>query len=196
VGEEIIKSPGQQWPGTFLETVMGKRSDFEHRELAYYPTPVEAVRPLLPHLPGNVTFCEPCAGAGVLVRHLEDAGHNCLSAFDVSPRTEGIYIGDASFIGEKDVNGCAYIITNPPWERTVLHQIIERCSTLRPTWLLFDADWMHTKQATPYLEICQIIVSVGRVKWIEGSAGAGKDNACWYLFSKGPRNITTFWGRQ
>jgi len=52
----------------------------------------------------------------------------------------------------------------------------------RPTWLLFDADWAHTKQAIPYLEMCLKIVAVGRVKWIEGSEGPGKDNAAWYLF--------------
>jgi hypothetical protein len=176
---------------------MGKRSNFEHKELAYYPTPVEAVRPLLTFLTPRATFCEPCAGAGVLVKHLEDAGNKCLSSFDVQPRAEGIYRKDASFISAEDVDGCAYIITNPPWERTVLHQIIERCAALRPTWLLFDADWMHTKQASPYLKICHRIVSVGRVKWIEGTKGAGKDNACWYMFETDRKyyDPPRFWGR-
>lgn len=175
---------------------MGKRSDFEHRELAYYPTPVEAVRPLLAYLPKGSTFCEPCAGAGVLADHLQAVGHCCVSAFDVVPREPWIRQGDASFISKKDLNDADYIITNPPWERTVLHQIIERCAALRQTWLLFDADWMHTKQAKPYLEICHMIVSVGRVKWIEGSAGAGKDNACWYLFDMDSKHDTSFIGRQ
>lgn len=173
---------------------MGKRSNFQREKLDYYPTPKPAVIPLLPHLPRMATFCEPCAGAGVLIDHLMEAGHFCPSSFDVEPRKPGIRRHDASFIVEEDVQGCDLIITNPPWDRPPLHQIIERCSALRPTWLLFDADWMHTKQARPYLAYCAKIVAVGRVKWIEDSAGAGKDNCCWYLFEKttGP---TLFFGQ-
>ena len=40
---------------------------------------------------------------------------------------------------------------------------------LAPTWLLFDADWAHTKQAAPYLRHCSHIVSVGRVHWMAGT---------------------------
>lgn len=161
---------------------MGKRSDFEARKLAFYPTPMAAVKPLMSFLPDKISFCEPCAGDGALVKHLEYHGHGCTMAYDVEPRADWIIRQDASWITEAEICGADFIITNPPWERTVLHQIIDRCSRLAPTWLLFDADWMHTRQAAPYLEYCHRIVSVGRVKWIEESAGAGKDNACWYLF--------------
>jgi hypothetical protein len=182
---------------TAMRSIMGKRSNFERRELDYYPTPVEAVSPLLRYLGDDATFCEPCAGAGALISHLEAVGHKCVSAFDVAPRAEGIAVGDAAWITEDQLNNANYIITNPPWERVVLHQIIARCASLRPTWLLFDADWMHTRQAKPYLEICHAISSVGRVKWIEGSKGAGKDNSCWYLFDSQKAALTTnFWGRQ
>ncbi len=173
---------------------MGKRSDFEREALDFYPTPMAAVNPLLPFLMPGGTFCEPCAGAGDLVRHLEAAGLRCVSAFDVKPRHDGIRQHDASFITKADLNGAKYIITNPPWDRPPMHQIIERCSLIAPTWLLFDADWMHTRQAVPYLKYCAMIVAVGRVKWIEGSDGAGKDNCCWYLFGPEPTE-TVFYGR-
>jgi hypothetical protein len=53
---------------------------------------------------------------------------------------------------------------------------------------------MHTKQAKPYLEICSRVVSIGRVKWIDGSASVGKENCCWYLFQNKP--VTTlFFGQ-
>ena len=161
---------------------MGKRSDFERKALDFYPTPIEAVRPLIPHLPLKATFCEPCAGAGHLVRHLETYGHRCLSAFDVMPLSDDIRQHDASWIVEEDLNEADLVITNPPWDRPVMHQIIERSARLKPTWLLFDADWMHTIQARPHLDICAKIISVGRVKWMEGSANTGMDNCCWYLF--------------
>ena len=173
---------------------MGKRSDFERKELDFYPTPLQAVTPLLPHLGPRRNFCEPCAGAGDLILHLEKFGHRCVSAFDVEPRHDSIRCHDASFIVDPDLNGADLIITNPPWDRLPLHQIIERCSMLAPTWLLFDADWMHTKQAKPLLKYCSKIVSVGRVKWIADSDGAGKDNCCWYLFQR-HETETLFYGR-
>lgn len=173
---------------------MGKRSNFERREMDFYPTPFSALAPLLHHLPQQVSFCEPCAGEGHLIRHLESAGHTCVSAFDAGVGPYRIH--DASFMTETDINGAEIIITNPPWDRPVLHQIITRGALLRPTWLLFDADWMHTAQAAPYLEMCRKIISIGRVKWIEGSAHVGKDNCCWYLFeAKGAPHVTTFKGR-
>lgn len=173
---------------------MGKRSSFKREKMDYYATPLEAAQPLFRHLPPQSFYCEPCAGEGVLISHLMAAGHRCLSAFDAG--TGPYPRHDASWITEADLNGADLIITNPPWDRAPLHQIIERCALLRPTWLLFDADWMHTKQAEPYLEYCQVIQSIGRVKWIEGSKGAGKDNCCWYLFDmKGEKGNTKFFSK-
>lgn len=63
---------------------MGKRSSFERVERDFYPTPLEAVHPLLPHLNESSRFIECCAGDGRLVRHLEAAGHSCVSAFDIA----------------------------------------------------------------------------------------------------------------
>ena len=65
----------------------------------------------------------------------------------------------------------------------------------RPTWLLFDADWMHTKQSSDYIPVLKKIVSIGRVKWIEGSKSVGKDNCCWYFFDSKDDSETKFFGR-
>ena len=53
-----------------MRKIMGKRSDFERVPRDYYPTPFEAVRPLVPHLPDKGLFGEPCAGDGRLIRHI------------------------------------------------------------------------------------------------------------------------------
>lgn len=159
---------------------MGKRSNFKRIARDYYPTPYEAVIPLFPHLPSDgFTYCEPCAGDGRLVAHLLSAGGQCISATDIEPQANWIACRDVltTLIGSVD-----FIITNPPWDRKILHPLIIHLSMQAPTWLLFDADWKHTKQAIPYLKFCQKIVNVGRVKWIEGSKMTGKDNVCWYLF--------------
>jgi len=188
---------------------MGKRSNYVRRDRDFYPTPYEAVVPLLPHLPVAARFHEPCVGDGDLVRHLERNGHKCFAAGDIKRKGRdlrsqkrsraatrygqtikgffGVYFYPPS--SEQDAlkiigTPADMFITNPPWDRDILHPLITHLSDIAPTWLLFDADWMHTKQSTPYMERCQKIVSVGRIKWITGSKMTGKDNCCWYLFTK------------
>jgi hypothetical protein len=170
---------------------MGKRSDFERKPRDFYPTPAEAVLPLCSHLPGYAfTFVEPCAGDGALVRHLEKMTHGeCNSATDIEPQHEMVVKSDIFDCTYAHIN---YAITNPPWDRKILHPIIEHLSSQIPTWLLFDADWMHTKQAYPYLPYCKKIVSIGRVKWFGKTSG--KDNCAWYLFGSG-KTTTQFCGR-
>jgi len=172
---------------------MGKRSDFERIPRDFYPTPYKAVEPLLPHLPETFTFAEPCAGDGRLISHLTENGGEVRYAFDIEPRSEWVKEADALSQGYTQ---CDYIITNPPWNRKILHPMIDHFVDFKPTWLLFDADWMHTKQSIPYTKYLSKIVSIGRVKWIEGSSSVGKDNCCWYLFEKNPHNPTHFFGKK
>ena len=105
---------------------------------------------------------------------------------------DGIFAYDYDELTEEELIEADYIITNPPWDRKILHPMIEFFSPKRPTWLLFDADWMHTKQSVPYMTMCSKIVSVGRIKWFGNMTG--KDNCAWYLFDKEVNN-TIFYGR-
>ena len=176
---------------------MGKRSSFERNPRDYYPTPYSAVVPLGPHLEDG-WFIEPCAGDGRLATHIEKvtAGGTVLySYFDVEPQHPSVLEGDALTLPVDRLSGADYIITNPPWDVKVLHPMIERFSGVCPTWLLFYADWMHTKQAIPFLPSLVKVVSVGRVKWIEDSPSVGKDNCAWYLFDKAHAGPTEFYGR-
>ena len=173
--------------------MMGKRSDFERIPRDFYRTPEAAVLPLLPHLPYGVMFAEPCAGDGALVRALERHGMSCVEALDIEPRTEIAYRRDA--LGWWPDYSADCIITNPPWDRALLHPMIKRFSAARPTWLLFDADWVHTRQAAPFLPLLRKIVSVGRVKWIPESKMTGKDNCAWHLFDARSEGPAVFVGR-
>lgn len=172
---------------------MGKRSDFERRPRDFYPTPREAVLPLLPHLAPGTRFVEPCAGDGALIDALTAAGHVCARAWDIEPRRDDIDQLDAltRLVGNIDC-----FITNPPWDRRVLHPMIEHFSDQHPTWLLFDADWQHTRQSVPFLPRLRRIVSVGRVKWIPDSTMTGKDNCAWHLFDKPSQDVAQFYGRR
>jgi hypothetical protein len=164
---------------------MGKRSDFPRRPQDDYATPLAALQPLLPHLCPHEQIVEPCPGGCVLVDHLRKAGFSIAAAIN----------SDARVMRYGMVPGFVFV-TNPPWSRTLLHPIIENLSNQATTWLLFDADWMHCKQAIPYLPRLRQVVSVGRVKWIPNSPYVGKDNACWYRFGTPSEFVVTrFFGR-
>ena len=161
---------------------MGKRSnEVKRKNDAYMTWDKRALLPLLPHLESGSSFVEPCAGKTDLIKQLQAQGHICLDALDIDPVTPLVRRGDATEFVCDDVN-VDYFITNPPWTRSILHHIIMNLSDQRPTWLLFDADWCHTLQAIPYMSRCVKVVSIGRLKWIEGSPHDGKDNCAWYLF--------------
>ena len=118
---------------------MGKRSDFERKPRDFYPTPMEAVEPLLPHLPEGFKFAEPCAGDGALVEHLETKGA-CMWASDIEPQHEGIHESPYDKLGFDEFIESDYIITNPPWDRKILHPMIAFFTLRKDTWLLFDSD--------------------------------------------------------
>ena len=167
---------------------MSKRSDFERIPRDAYDTPMSAVQPLLRHLPETFSYWEPCAGRGALVDHIvSNAGVSYCAATDIEPRRHDINRADALEQQPSHRTSVDFIITNPPWSRNILHPMIEHFSNMSPTWLLFDADWMHTKQSVPFLWRLHKIVSVGRVKWIPDSEMTGKDNCAWYFFSRQER---------
>lgn len=164
---------------------MGKRSNFVRNKNDLYDTPAEAIIPLLPFLPHNATYYEPCYGNGALVHALDNHNIPCIGHSDLELNAATTWYDTQADL----------FITNPPWSRDILHPIIHNLRVQRPTWLLFDANWMFTKQAKDYLTYCSQIVTVGRIKWIPGTKMTGKDDSCWYLFGQ-DKTFTTFYGRR
>lgn len=166
---------------------MGKRSDFERVAKDYYRTfDPRAGKALEPFLEENYTYAEPFCGRGDLIKQLSGT---CTFASDIEPDEEnndtGLTFVTKSYIDvdNNDLNEADYIITNPPWSRPLLHHSIEHFASMKPTWFLFDANWMFTNQAERYLDkYCTKIVTIGRLKWIEGTTMSGKDDCVWYLF--------------
>jgi hypothetical protein len=154
---------------------MGKRSaNFERRERDFYPTPYAGVLPLIPYLRGVRTFAEPCCGDGSLIRHLESFGLRCTYADDIATGQDALSV--------MSYGGAEVIITNPPYQRALMHALIAHFQKIAPTWLLLELDWAATKQAIPHLTHCSDIVVVGRLRWIKDSPHTGKDNFGWYRF--------------
>lgn len=167
---------------------MGKRSDFARRPMDdYQTTDQRAVNALLPFLRGVHTFAEPCCGDRHLVSALERHGLSCAYYADIKNGD------DALDIVSLDVDA---IITNPPWTREILHPMILHFQRLAPTWLLFDADWCHTRQSAPFMDQCSHIVSVGRLCWMPETKQTGKDNCAWHRFHAQHMGGPRFFGRQ
>jgi hypothetical protein len=155
---------------------MGKRSNFERVPRDFYPTPQTAVPQLIPHLRGVRSFAEPCCGDRALVRHLDSFGLRCVYAGDIETGQDALALTIAG------CNGADSIITNPPYRRPLMHALIGHFARILPTWLLLETDWAFTKQAAPFMPSCSDIVSVGRLRWIEGTTMSGMQNFAWYRF--------------
>ena len=164
----------------------------ERRPRDSYPTPRAAVAALIPHLTEEDRwFVDPCAGTGEMLNHFADFGYFG-QGLDIVPRGPNIRQADALF----DVLPPGTRITHPMWERSLLHPLIETLSDGGKSWMLFDADWLHTRQARPLFKRLRKIVSVGRVKWIPNSPTTGKENVCWYCFTKPSNEPAVFIGRE
>jgi len=171
---------------------------YEPRPRDFWPTPEKAVLPLLGHLPKGFTFCEPCAGNGALIDHLEKHFEaTCFAPLDIEPQQHWITRGDAINLNEETVEYCDCIITNPPFTWKVLKPLLDVWIPLKETILLLPADFIHNQRFAPYLEKCVKIISVGRVKWIEDSKTSGVENYIWafFNFNKDPLYQTEFFGR-
>jgi hypothetical protein len=77
-----------------------------------------------------------------------------------------------------------------------MHQLIAHFQRIAPTWLLLDADWMQTRQASPYLPACSDVVPIGRLKWFPESKFTGKDNYAWFRFDARHSGGSIFHGRE
>lgn len=169
---------------------MGKRTDHfaRRRHDAYLTIDQRAYPPLLPFLSGVQTFAEPCAGEGHIVRALTAHGLACVYKGDIRATPPG----DALKLTRRTMKDPDVIVTNPPWTRRLLHQMISRFRRIAPTWLLFDSDWMFNAQAAQFLAHCSHIVAVGRLRWIEGTKRQSLENCAWYRFDDGTHPAPLF----
>lgn len=150
----------------------------------FWPTPYEAVEPLLRVLPEKTYFYEPCAGDGTLVRHLESAGHVCRSAFDIEPRGEEVLGADASKVFSPNT----LAITNPPYSQAAFEPIMRFWLEKRAeAWLLVPTDWIANLWTQPLMKRVSKILPVGRVSWLGNGVG-GYENVMWVYVSDRDQN--------
>lgn len=179
---------------------MSKRGEkFERSPRDLYETvDPRALPPLLRHLKPGTRFVEPCAGGGALVDQLVGAGMVCLEAFDIHPLRDDIVKADARSVFMPEKLNAIYI-TNPPFVRSLMHEIMLHCCHQAPSWFLVEHDWCITQQASRIItKHASDIVSIGRLKWFrpEDPRNKGKDpmdNFVWLRLEPEPYGAPRFW---
>jgi len=146
----------------------------------FYPTPPEAVEPLLRHLLPEPQYDEPMAGAGHLINALPG---KCWRASDIEPQTPGIIKRDVMTL--TDCVGDVFI-SNPPYplpgkkgEPTL--GIIEHLSDIAPTWLLMPWDMGANKYFSRVAWRCTDVQVIGRVSFMMNGK-KGYENYAWFRF--------------
>jgi len=175
---------------------MGKYSEIPRSPRDYYRTiDTKATRILNTHLPPDSVFCEPCAGAGDLIDQLAELGHWCPYACDIEPQRSDIEKRDLFDIRHQETGMFDFFITNPPFTRAILVELIPHLSAMRPTWLLLPGDLVHNLYMREHMTHCVKFVSIGRMHWVENKIN-GKENYAWYLFDQeytGPTELIARW---
>lgn len=174
---------------------MGKRSSFEKVPKEFYPTTdPNAVVPLVRFIRGR-TYAEPCYGNGDLEDLLVDVA-TCKWRSDVRETVSSSKVTGALSITAKDIADCDLILTNPPFSKPVLLPMLDHFISLKETWLLLPADYMHNSYFGSYMRRCKSVVSIGRLRWFKDSKASSTDNFCWYFWPKGAtQEQTRFYGR-
>lgn len=174
---------------------MGKRSDFIRTPRDYYRTfdPRAGVA-LKPHIKVNSTYIEPFAGAGDLIDQLTYL--TCVAKTDIEPQRKDISVRDAFDYTEEDFKNVDFCVSNPPWQRALLHPLIEHFASIVPTWYLHDSDWLFNKSSGPFIEKYLVkVVAIGRMKWQPETNMSGKDNCIWALYDINKTRPAEFHGR-
>ena len=158
------------------------------RPRGFWETPREAVAPLVPYLPKQAAYGEPCAGGFKLINGLSELwpGGRMVWASDIEPQVPGIEQQDAMEITADQAGHVGLWITNPPWPMggkrgAPALPIIAHLCAIAPVWALLPWDFAANDYFGRIAKTCSDIVPIGRVSWM-GNGQHGKDNAAWFRF--------------
>lgn len=159
---------------------------FTSRPRRFWPIPRGVVEPLVPHLPRNGEYGEPCAGDGRLIDGL--AQHwpacRCVWRTDIHPMRSDISQQDALSI-PLDAPVSLWI-TKPPRPSTrekgdQTLSIIAHLCRIAPTWALLPFAFAGSGYYIKIAAQCRIVLPIGRVSWA-GNGLIGNDDLAWFLF--------------
>jgi hypothetical protein len=167
-----------------------RESGYARKERDLYETPSWPTEALLPHLPSCEAILEPSAASGQMARVLER--HAKVIAYDIDAYDGLDGIGD--FLARVDPQGCAGIVTNPPYDLAT-----EFCEhALRLTEpiggfvaMLLRTDFDHAQRRAHLFRDCPAfskkLVLMKRIVWFVEDNGKPKAspsfNHCWMIWN-------------
>jgi hypothetical protein len=165
---------------------MGKRdkNKFKRVDKDFYRTidPSCVVPPFISAIRG-ARYAEPCYGEGHLEDLLMDVAE-CVWRSDIRPTVGSSFVVDALKLTKADLRQAEMIVTNPPYDWSMLKPLLDHLPTLKPIWLLLPADYMFNVRVGPYMKRCSQVIAVGRLFWLENKV-KGVSNMAWYEFVDG-----------
>ena len=181
---------------------MSKRTPgLPQRPRGFWPTPLEAVAPLVPLLPLRARYGEPCAGDGRLVEHIERLlpTADCVWMSDIEPQAPGICKRDALELDADSMPALSMFITNLPWPTTGKKGdpaigLIRHLTSIAPLWTILPFCFAANEYFRRVAPMCAEILPIGRVSWLENGK-PGKDDSAWFLFDAANRRPTVLHAR-
>jgi hypothetical protein len=192
---------------TTNDDAMGN-SNFERKELDYYPTPSWVTAALIDslfenrHVSEHYNVWEPAAGEGhmvnILTNHflklrysdIKDYGYQN-DSMHLKSFVTGDFLADTGSAGYSDILGEGFhaIITNPPYgddaEKFIRKALQLSGRTIGVCAFLLRNEYDCSKGRVDLFNqypFARKIVLTSRPKWIEGSTGAPRHNYSWYIW--------------
>lgn len=128
------------------ESLRAATSGGERRALDFYPTPLPAVRALIPHIKNfSGPVWEPAAGTGHIANVLRKEAHRQVIATDITARDGFKLFAEMDFLTTCQPRGGS-IVTNPPFD--LAQEFIEHARFLGVSQvaLLLKSTFWHAKR--------------------------------------------------
>ena len=155
-------------------------------EFDNYPTPSEAVKPLLKHTTFEGEIFEPCIGEGFLADGLIKFGGLDVSGMDIRGTGRG-KLGD--FLSDEYFDECDNIVTNPPYKLSL--DFLEKSLSITRKKVAFFCylTFLESESRRPFLTnglLSHVVVVSNRTpKMKNGKWGSGERLPhAWYVWDK------------
>lgn len=162
-------------------------SGYQRRDSDFYPTPSWVTDILLPHITPawETQIWEPASGQGHILRALYDNKYQNLIDTDIIRENKNFLNLPSLFDDEETYK---WIITNPPY--SLAQEFVEHAINLTKRHdgkvaMLLNNNWDAAKGNSLFTSMpCfkKKIVITKRIRWIEGSTGAPRENHAWYIW--------------
>lgn len=173
--------------------ILANKSAFDRSKTEFYPTPKEVTIALLNYLniPKDKIIWEPACGEGHMAEVMKDEGYKVISS---ELNDMGYGVTGIDYISSK-LYECDWIITNPPFNRSVefINQSIKHH---KPFALLLKSQYWHSKSRIDLFNNYKpqaILPLTWRPDFLFGAKSSSPTMEClWTVWGNEPAKYTTY----